>query len=102
MTSTRKKQSLSDMRKSRHIVEDRSRGRCEVRIPGVCLGRAESMHHRQREGVGPSLDFNLIHTCGDGCRGCHGWITEHPDDAWEKGWIVKTWEDPAVIPWGPA
>lgn len=102
MTSTRKRQSLSDMRKSRPIVKARSRGRCEVRIPGKCLGRATNMHHRQREGVGPSLDFNLIHLCGSGTTGCHGWITAHPDESWKRGWIVKTWEDPAEILWGPA
>lgn len=103
MTSTRKKQSLSDMRKARPIVKDRSRGVCEVRIPGVCEGRGTNMHHRQRDGVGPSLPFNLIHLCGQGnYSGCHGWISTHHDEAVLKGWIVPTWDDPAEVPWAPA
>jgi len=102
VTSARKKQSLADMRRSRPIVKARSHGTCEVRIPGVCLGRAESMHHRQREGVGPSLPYNLLHLCGDGTRGCHGYIEHHRTEAIEKGWIVNTWDDPIAVAWGPA
>jgi hypothetical protein len=100
--SERKLASLADMRRSRPIVEERSEGNCEVRIAGVCLGRACNMHHRQREGVGPSLPFNLLHLCGSGTTGCHGWIEHNRDEAKLRGWIVPTWEDPELVPWSPA
>jgi hypothetical protein len=100
VTSTRKKQSLSDMRKSRPIVKDRSRGMCEVRIPGVCEGRATNYHHRLPEGQGGSSEpENLLHLCGDGVRGCHGHIEHNRAQAYEKGWLVHSWEDPAEVPW---
>jgi len=103
MTSTRKKQSLSDMRKSRPIVEDRSGGWCEVHIPGVCEKRATNMHHRWAEGQGgPSTPENLIHLCGSGTTGCHGHIEHNRAQGYAKGWLVHTGVDPSTIPWEPA
>ena len=103
VTSTRKKQSLSDMRKSRPIVKARSRGMCEVRIPGVCEGRATNIHHRLPEGQGgKSEPSNLIALDGSGTTGCHGWIEHHREESYAAGWLVHSWEDPAEVPWGPA
>jgi hypothetical protein len=61
----------------RDIVAQRSGGICEVVREGVCLGRASSMHHRRKHGRvwTPS---NVIHVCGDGTTGCHGWIPQRP------------------------
>lgn len=36
--------------------------------------------------------------CGDGVRGCHGWVTSHPKAAAEEGWHVKPWEEATEIP----
>lgn len=64
---------------------------CEVRIKDVCRGQGESMHHRNKAGQGglwtPS---NILHTCGDGTRGCHGWIEANPASARRKGlWLFR-------------
>lgn len=75
--------------RARAIVAERSGGRCEAVIEGVCLGRAHSMHHRRKPGRlwNPS---NLLHLCGDGTRGCHGWIEAHPTKANELGlWLMN-------------
>ena len=26
------------------------------------------------------------------CRPCHSWITEHPKEAHEQGWLKHSWE----------
>lgn len=80
--------------KARRIVKRRSGGDCELRIPGSCLGRAETMHHRRKQSQrGPWTPSNLVHTCGDGTRGCHGLITNTRTEYYESGWLVHSWED---------
>lgn len=82
----------------RKIARARSGEVCEVQMPGVCTGHAESMHHRKNRSQGGTwAPSNLLHTCGDGTRGCHGWITGHPDPAREPGWaVIQAW-DPAAV-----
>lgn len=73
--------------KVREIVRTRSGGKCEAVVPGVCLGLAQSMHHRRKPGRvwQPS---NLLHLCGDGTIGCHGWIEANPELAHYDGlWL---------------
>jgi len=79
--------------KARGIVRTRSGGKCEVARAGVCLGEAHSMHHRRKEGRlwNPA---NILHTCGDGTRGCHGWIESHPTLANEEGLWLFAGEKP--------
>lgn len=52
-----------------------------------------SIHHRRSRGMGGSRDSdsksNLVTLCGSGTTGCHGWITEHPAEAYESGWMVR-------------
>lgn len=81
---------------------------CQLRIPGVCLGRATNTHHRRPRQMGGSRDpvvedpANHLHLCGDGVRGCHGYVESHRAEAYEKGWLVHSWEDPREVPWSPA
>ena len=79
--------------KAREIVRLRSGGRCEAVVPGVCLGQAQSVHHRRKPGRlwNPS---NLLHLCGDGTIGCHGWIEAHPELAHAEGLWLFAGEDP--------
>lgn len=85
---------------ARDFVYTRSKGWCEVRIPGVCFGRAGNWHHRRAAGRiwTPS---NGLHLCGSGSTGCHGWITENPREARERGWSLLSSQssrlEPAVI-----
>ena len=83
-------------RTARLAVYNRSQGLCEVGIPGFCGGVGQSVHHRKNRSQGGTWDLsNLLHTCGDGVRGCHGWITAHPKAAHLAGWAVKSYEVPA-------
>ena len=80
-----------DETSTRPAVEGRSGGICEY-----CSAHlAKDMHHRKSAGVGGQWHpANIIHIC----RGCHRFITEHPNWAWKLGLIVKSTEDPAQRP----
>lgn len=80
--------------RARAIVTARSGGRCEAAVENVCMGQAQSVHHRRKPGRlwNPS---NLLHVCGDGTIGCHGWIEAHPERANEDGLWLFAGEDPA-------
>lgn len=81
--------------KGREIVRLRSDGRCEVVVPNVCLGEAHTMHHRLKRSHGGDWNpANILHVCGDGTRGCHGWIEAHPKLANEHGLWLRAGEDP--------
>lgn len=85
----------------KEVAGARSGGVCEVQIPSVCLGQAETFHHRLNKGQGGSWSpENLLHTCGDGTRGCHGWITGERIRSRPRGWMVKEHElaTPAEVP----
>lgn len=76
---------------TRALVRERSGGMCEVRVKDVCRGQGESMHHRNKSGQGGLwTPANILHTCGDGTRGCHGWIEAHPALARRRGlWLFR-------------
>lgn len=78
--------------KARQIVYARSAHQCEVRLPGVCLGRATNWHHRiNRSQGGPWLASNGLHVCGSGVHGCHGLLTNPNGRGAEfgaHGWTV--------------
>lgn len=77
---------------ARKVVRARSEGICE------CCGlKAESMHHRRKTGRVWAPE-NLLHVCGDGTRGCHGWIEANPTKAQQQGWWVPSHKDPAKTP----
>ena len=89
-------------KRARELVYNRSDYLCEVRIPGVCLGRATNWHHRQAKGQrGPWAPSNGLHVCGSGTTGCHGALTNTNGRRAEyeaKGWIVRSWQNPAEVP----
>lgn len=75
-------------------VMERSKGLCER-----CGRGGESDHHRKNRSQGGRWsNENIIRLCGDGTRGCHGWVTQHPSAAAEEGYHVKPWEEPALVP----
>lgn len=78
----------------RRIVAERSGGMCERcgHTP------AESHHHRVKRGQGGKWEpSNIAHLCGDGTRGCHGWIEANPAAAREEGWALRRGEDPRTV-----
>lgn len=79
---------------TRPAVEGRSGGRCEY-----CGARATNMHHRKALSQGGLWSpVNVLHLCGSGTLGCHGYFTEHPKAAYRLGISVHRDEEPADIP----
>lgn len=75
-------------------VGARTRSRLRERAHGCCerCGKpgATNAHHRLNQSQGgPDALSNLLLLCGSGTTGCHGWVTEHPDDAQALGYTVK-------------
>lgn len=57
---------------------------CEARLAG-CTGRTDDIHEVLSRARGGSLDdeANLLAVC----RRDHDWITTHPKEATERGWL---------------
>ena len=73
---------------ARWMVDTRSQGRCEGRVPGVCTGRAQEVHHRRSRGVGktPHDVSNLLGLCS----ACHHHVTHvSPRDGFDRGIVVS-------------
>lgn len=72
--------------------------RCGISV----MDNPGSIHHRRTRGMGgaryANRPENLTLLCGTGTTGCHGYITEHPNDAAATGWYVRQWEDPETVP----
>lgn len=78
----------------RPTVASRSGGLCEVR----CGRRATEMHHRITRGAGGGWSpANILHLCHDH----HAWATTHPTLAQNRGWSVRSTDQPAQIPVRP-
>ena len=66
-----------------------------------------SIHHRKGrqayQGFDPNALSNLVTLCGSGTTGCHGWVTEHPSEAYATGWAVRRLgnDHPSLYPYGP-
>lgn len=101
---TASKRSTGPSKEVRLAVLNRSGFRCE--ICGKPLGQNQfySIHHRIPRGMGgtdrPELNetSNLLALCGSGTSGCHGYIENHRQEAYEKGWIVLRDHNPADVP----
>lgn len=84
--------------KTRAAVRERDQDTCVRCGWHVNVAGGGSIHHRKRRKDGGHGLANLIVLCGDGVRGCHGWVTTHPAEAREDGLIVPTWENPLEVP----
>lgn len=77
------------------VLFERSGGNCER-----CGGFGEQIHHRRARGMGGTRreDTNglagLVHLCAE----CHAHIESHREWAYEFGWLVRQWADPAYQP----
>ena len=77
----------------------RSGGQCELQISHQCLGLATNRHHRQNRSQGGTNELvNILHLCGSGTTGCHGFVTNNPNVAEANGWTVRSHIDPATVP----
>lgn len=88
----------AEERTGRPLVVARSGGWCEIRMDGVCLGRASDWHHRKNRSQGGRwLASNGLHAC----RACHYAVTNtegHRAEYEDKGWIVPGQVDPHTVP----
>lgn len=68
------------------MLRERALGCCER--CGRC--GANNAHHRINRSQGGSDTLsNLLLLCGSGTTGCHGWVTEHPEEAQRLGYTVS-------------
>lgn len=78
-------------RSARLIVHERSGGLCEV----DGQARAADWAHRVAEGQGgPWCPSNGLHLCRDH----HAWCHAHPAAARERGWLLRSTDDPLATP----
>lgn len=77
----------------RDAVSARAGGWCDW--CGDPLGTHSDKHHRKlrSRGVEHTIE-NLV----DVHHGCHMWIHENPKEATARGFMVHSWEDPAIVP----
>lgn len=81
-------------KRCRDLVYERSGGLCER-----CGKQGNTYHHRKNRSAGGEWDCaNIVFLCGDGTRGCHGWVTTHPLEASIEGFHVKPWQHPEDLP----
>lgn len=84
---------------ARAIVSERSYGWCEIAIDNVCTGSLQSIHHRGKRSQGGSwAPSNLLAACGDGTRGCHGWVEANPAKANALGLWLFAGQQPQETP----
>ena len=61
----------------------------------LCGARGSNRHEKLPRGRGgPKDEFNTVVLCGSGTTGCHGWVTQNPNEAerlglYVRGWIVR-------------
>lgn len=86
-----KRRNAARYKKARLEVIERSGGRCEAAIEGVCKVRGTNAHHKQMSGQGgQDTAENLVWVCGSGTTGCHGWIHANPAAATALGLLVSS------------
>lgn len=76
---------------ARRIVYERSGGRCER----CGMARAAEWHHRRNRSQGgqwtPSNGLHL-------CTPCHHWVTVHPAESYDEGWMLRAGSPPESTP----
>lgn len=87
----------------RRLVMERDRYRCVI-CGQTVVNRPGSLHHRRPRGSGGSKasdtnsPVNLIVLCGTGTSGCHQRVESNRTAAFDAGWLVHAWEQPALVP----
>lgn len=76
-------------RKAVQEVIERSGNRCELRVPGVCIGIGQETDHILNRSQGGKADPALLQRA---CTPCHKWKGEHPGFAFENGLAIHNWE----------
>ena len=98
------KAARKDVEAARSLVRARDGHRCQMCGQSI-VNIPSSIHHRIPRGSGGSALLerasNLVRLCGDGVRGCHGFIESNRRNAEETGWLLPKCNasiDPAKEP----
>jgi len=75
----------------------RSGGLCEAETPVCPPGRrwAQHRHHRKLRRHRDHSAANLMHVAWV----CHEWIHKHVKESRERGWLLRSTDNPEEIPW---
>lgn len=87
--SPRPKSPPSGGRVPQAVVDEvmaRSKGRCELRLPG-CRGIADCLHHRLRRSHGGSHTADNLLALDN--AGCHSHVHAHVAEAYARGWMIR-------------
>lgn len=76
-------------------VIERAEGWCEAMIPGVCMGEAQHLHHRQMRSQGGG---HTAENLGAVCHRCHDAVHRHTAWAYDAGWLIHGWDTPTWPP----
>jgi len=60
-----------------------------------CGTKAVHLHHRKLRRHGDHSQANLVPLCFR----CHDWAHANPAEAYETGWLVRSFDDPATSDW---
>lgn len=84
----------------RDVLKERSGGRCEVAVPGVCIGIGVVWSHRKRRSQSSKAEKWCITNGLHGCGPCELYLTAYGSDPHVRahGWTVHPTDDPALIP----
>ena len=79
---------------TRQAVIDRAGRKCER-----CGQPGEQIHHRKPRGMGGTSDpaINAFPNLVLVCVTCHDEIERNRQMAYESGWLVHRWQDPAEV-----
>jgi hypothetical protein len=83
-----------------HVREGMACAACGISV----TGRPHSIQHRRARGMGGTTDpaanlpSNLVLLCGTAVTGCHGLAESRDPDMHGRGFWLRSWENPAVIP----
>src|SRR5215213_6297911 len=69
-------------------VRKRSGDLCEARTP-LCTGIGQQTHHRLKRSQGGKADPAILMRI---CDHCDAFIEANPAIAYERGWLIKSWE----------
>lgn len=74
----------------RKLMGKRSGGRCEVAVPGVCIGFAAVWSHRKRRGQSGKAEKWCVSNGLHGCGPCELYLTDHGSDpkVRSQGWTI--------------
>lgn len=81
------------------MIRERGAGWCELRLDGICRGRACNASHRVPvSGGGKWNPSNVLDSCGSGTTGCHGYIESHREWSYARGLLLPRGTVPDAEP----